>query len=264
LSGALGQQVIVDNRGGVISSETVAHAAPDGYTLLSQPNSFWLLPFMQNVSYDPIKDFVPISLTVTSPNLIAVHPSLPVHNVKELIAFAKARPGKLDFAAGSTGSSSHLAAELFKRMAAIDIVHIPYRGAGPALNDVLGGQVSLLFSNTAAAGPHIKSGRLRGIAVTTSKPSALAPGLPPVASSGLPNYEAAAIYGVFAPAGTPAALVNRLSTEIVHGLNRPEMKDKFFGAGVEVVGSTPDQLGQTVKADMARMGRIIKEGNIHE
>jgi tripartite-type tricarboxylate transporter receptor subunit TctC len=264
ISAPLGQQVIVDNRGGLIASETVAKAAPDGYTLLSQPNSFWLLPYMQNVSYDPVKDFVPISLTVTSPNVIVVHPSLPVKSVKELIAFAKARPGQLNFAAGSTGSSSHLAAELFKMMAGINIVHIPYRGAGPALNDTLGGQVSLLFSNTAAAGPHIKSGRLRGLAVTTAKPSALTPDLPTVASSGLPNYEAAAIYGVFAPAGTPAALVTRLNQEVVKGLNRTDMKEKFFNAGVDVIASSPQQLGTTMKADMARLGKVIKDANIHE
>ena len=264
ISGSLGQQVIVDNRGGVISSETVAKAPPDGYTLLSQPNSFWLLPFMQNVSYDPIKDFLPVSLTVTSPNVIVVHPSLPVKSVKELIAFAKARPGQLNFAAGSTGSSSHLAAELFKMMAGINIVYIPYRGAGPALNDTLGGQVSLLFSNTAAAGPHIKSGRLRGLAVTSAKPSALAPGLPTAASSGLPGYEAAAIYGVFAPAGTPATLVTRLNQEIVRALNRPDVKEKFFNAGVEVVASSPEQLATIMKSDMVRLGKVIRDAGMSQ
>ena len=264
ISGSLGQQVIVDNRGGVISSETVAKAPPDGYTLLSQPNSFWLLPFMQNVSYDPVRDFLPVSLTVTSPNVIVVHPSLPVKSVKELIAFAKARPGQLNFAAGSTGSSSHLAAELFKMMAGINIVYIPYRGAGPALNDTLGGQVSLLFSNTAAAGPHIKSGRLRGLAVTSAKPSALAPGLPTAASSGLPGYEAAAIYGVFAPAGTPATLVTRLNQEIVRALNRPDVKEKFFNAGVEVVASSPEQLATIMKSDMVRLGKVIKDAGISQ
>ena len=264
ISGSLGQQVIVDNRGGVISSETVAKAPPDGYTLLSQPNSFWLLPFMQKVSYDPVRDFLPVSLTVTSPNVIVVHPSLPVKSVKELIAFAKARPGQLNFAAGSTGSSSHLAAELFKMMAGINIVYIPYRGAGPALNDTLGGQVSLLFSNTAAAGPHIKSGRLRGLAVTSAKPSALAPGLPTAASSGLPGYEAAAIYGVFAPAGTPATLVTRLNQEIVRALNRPDVKEKFFNAGVEVVASSPEQLATIMKSDMVRLGKVIKDAGISQ
>lgn len=264
VSASLGQQMIVDNRGGVISSETVAKAVPDGYTLLSQPNSFWLLPFMQNVSYDPVKDFVPVALTVNSPNLIVVHPSLPVKSVKELIAFAKAHPGQLNFAAGSNGSSSHLAAELFKRMAAIDIVHISYRGAGPALNDTLGGQVSLLFTNTAAAGPHIKTGRLRALAITSAKPSALAPGLPTVASAGLPGYEAAAIYGVFAPAGTPAAIVSRLNQEIVRALNRPDVREKFFNAGVEVIGGSAEQLGVAMKEDMARLGKLIKEAGIHE
>ena len=264
ISGSLGQQVIVDNRGGVISSETVAKAPPDGYTLLSQPNSFWLLPFMQKVSYDPVRDFLPVSLTVTSPNVIVVHPSLPVKSVKEFIAFAKARPGQLNFAAGSTGSSSHLAAELFKMMAGINIVYIPYRCAGPALNDTLGGQVSLLFSNTAAAGPHIKSGRLRGLAVTSAKPSALAPGLPTAASSGLPGYEAAAIYGVFAPAGTPATLVTRLNQEIVRALNRPDVKEKFFNAGVEVVASSPEQLATIMKSDMVRLGKVIKDAGISQ
>ena len=261
---SLGQQVLIDNRGGILSTEQVAKAPPDGYTLLSQANSFWLLPFMQKVSYDPVRDFSPITLTVTSPNVIGVHPSLPVRSVKELIAFAKVRPGQINFAGSSPGSASHLAAELFKYSAGVDIVFIPYRGTGPALNDTLSGQVSLLFSNTATVLPHIKSGRLRGLAVTSAKPSALAPGLPTAASSGLPGYEASAIYSMFAPAGTPAATIARLNQEIVRALNRNDLKEKMFNVGVEVVGSSPEQLAVTMKADMARLGKVIKDAGIHE
>ncbi len=262
ISGPLGQPVIVDNRGGILSSEAVAKAPPDGYVLLSLPNNFWLLPFMQNVSYDPVKDFLPITLTVRAPNVIVVHPSLPVRSVQELIAFAKTNPGQLNFAAGSTGSSSHLAAELFRFTVGIKIVHIPYKGAGPALNDTISGQVHLLFSNTAATGPHVKSGRIRALAVTTAQPSALAPGLPTVAAAGLPGYEAAALYGMFAPAGTPATVITRLNQETVRALARSEVKERFFNAGVETVGTTPEQLAAIMKSEMVRMGKVIKESGI--
>jgi tripartite-type tricarboxylate transporter receptor subunit TctC len=197
LSGPLGQQVIVENRsGGAIAIELAARAQPDGYTLLMYSNGLWTLPFIQKVRYDPVNDFVPITLAVRGANILAVHPSLPVRSVKELIALARARPGELNYASGNAGSSPHLAGEMFKTMAGLDMVRINYKGSGPAVTALMGGQVQLMFPTSGSALPHIRSGRLRGLAVTTAEPSALAPGLPTMAASGLPGYEANTPYGV--------------------------------------------------------------------
>jgi tripartite-type tricarboxylate transporter receptor subunit TctC len=263
LSANLGQQVIIDNRGGgIIPVETVAKAAPDGYTILVFGNSLWLAPFLREVPWDPIRDFAPVTLAVNTPNMLVVHPSLPVKDVRSLIAFAKTRPGQLNYGSASTGSQNHLAAELFKHMAGVDIVRIPYKGAAIALSDLIGGQVQLMFPTATAASSYLKSGRLRALAVTSAQPSALAPGLPTVAASGLPGYEAVSIYAVFAPAKTPAAIVNRLNRETVRVLNTPEVKDKFFSVGVEVVASTPEAFAAAIKAEMSTMGKLIKDAGI--
>ena len=172
ISGSLGQPVVIDNRGSILGIELVAQARPDGYTLLFTSNVFWLLPLMQNVSYDPLRDFSPIALPVTSPNVVVSHPSLPVRSIRELIAFARARPGELNFAGGSTGSASHLAGEMFKVMAKVNMVFVPHKGAGPALNGTIAGHVQLLFSNLAAARHHVKAGRLRALAMTSAQTSA--------------------------------------------------------------------------------------------
>ncbi|MBI3043737.1 MAG: tripartite tricarboxylate transporter substrate binding protein [Betaproteobacteria bacterium] len=217
LSARLGQQVLVDNRpSGVIPGDVVSRAQPDGYTLLVTTGILWILPFMQKVPFDPVKDFLPITIAVTNPNVLVVHPSLPVKSVKELIALAKAKPGELDYASGATGSSSHLAAELFK-----------------------------------------------ALAITSAKPSALLPGLPPIAAAGLPGYEANALFGIFAPAGTPAAIVNRLNQEVVRVLNSPDVKERFFKTGMEVVGSSPEEFAAAIRSDMARMGKVLKAAGIH-
>ena len=265
LSSRLGQQAVVENRGGsaTIPVETVAKAPPDGYTLLLYSNSMWTLPLIQSVPYDPVRNFVPITLAVSTPNVLVVHPSVPVKSVKELIAFSKSKPGQLNYASTVTGTSSHLSGELFKAMAGVDIVRVNYKGAGPALNDLLAGQVQMMFAAAASAVPHLKSERLRGLAITSRQPSALAPGLPTLAASGLPEYEAVTIYAMFAPAGTPSALVNRLSQEVVQYLSRTDIKEKFFNIGVETVGSSPEQLGTTVKSEMTRLGKLIKDAGIH-
>jgi len=193
-----------------------------------------------------------------------IHPTLPAKSVKELIALAKARPGALNYAAGGSGSSGHLAAELFKSMAKVDIVRIPYKGQGPATNDLVAGQVQLTFATGGSVTGYLKSGRLRPLGVTTSEPSALFPGIPTIAASGVPGYEAAQISGLFAPAKTSPAIITRLNQEVVRFLNRPEIKEKMFATGVEVVASTPDAFAARVKGEIARMGKIIREQNIRD
>lgn len=263
ISAPLGQPVIVDNRAGTVAVEAVAKAPPDGYTLLFFGPTAWLAPFLlDTVPYDPVKDLSPITLAVTSPNTLVVHPSMPVKSVKELIALAKARPGELNYASGAAGSSNHLAAELFKAMAGVNIVRVAYKGVPLALNAVIGGQVEMSFPDAGTGSPHVKSGRIRALAVTSAKPSALAPGLPTLAGSGLPGYEAQLILGMFAPAGTPAALINRLNQEIVRVLNSADVKERLFNAGMETVGRPPEQFAATIKTEMAKWGKLIKDAGI--
>lgn len=268
LSAEWGQQVVVDNRGtagGVIAAEIVAKAPQDGYTLLHYGSNIWLLPFLRkSVPYDPVRDFATVALTTRAPNVIVVHPSLAVKSVADLIALAKARPGTLGYASGGTGSTPHMAAELFKAMAGVEIVRIPYKGGGPALNDLLGGQVPLMFPVIAAAMPHVRSGRLRALAVTSAQPTELAPGLPTVASAGLPGYESVSIQGLFAPAGTAPALIRALYRQVTRSLHTEKLKEKLFSMGIESVGGTPDALAATVKSEMSRLGKIIRDAGIRD
>jgi tripartite-type tricarboxylate transporter receptor subunit TctC len=264
ISGVLGQPVIVENRAGMIGGETVAKAPPDGYTLICNGGGLWLAPFVRDkVPYDPVRDFSPITLTHRAPVLIVVHPSLPVKSIKELIALAKASPGVLDFSVGSIGSSPHLAAELFKSMANIDMVRIPYKGGGAAaIIALISGEVHLSFASAASVAPHVKSGRLRALAVTSAEPSALAPGLPTVAASGLPGYELEVTTGLFAPAKTPEVIINRLNQEIVRFLNTAAAKEKSLSAGAEAAGTSPEEFAAYIKAEMTRMGKVIKDAGI--
>ena len=263
ISTPLGQPVVVDNRGsGILGMELVAQARPDGYTLLLTSNVFWLLPLLQKVSYDPLQDFVPIALPVTSPNVIVCHPSLPVKSIRDLVTLARARPGDLNFAGGSTGSASHLAGEMFKLSAKVNMVFVPYKGAGPALNDTIAGHVHVLFSNLAASGPHVKAGRLRALAVTSAQPSALAPELPTVAAAGLPGYESEAIYGLFGPAHTAPAIVQRLNQEVVKALQRAEVRERFTAVGSQVIAGSPTELGSRVASEMKRMSKVIAQAGI--
>lgn len=263
LTGSLGQQVIVENRpSGVIPGEVVSKSAPNGYTLLLYNNALWTSPLIQRTPYDPIKDFSPITTVAIGPNVLVVNPFLPVKSVADLIALAKSRPGELNYASSGTGASNHLAAELFKTMAGIDIVRIGYKGASRGLTDLIAGQVQVMFPTAGAAAPHIKTGRVRALAVTGARRSVLAPELPTMAASGLPGYESTAMYGMFAPAGTPVAIVNRLHDEIVRVLNAAEVKRKFFGVGMETVGDSPEQLASTIKSEMARVGKVIKAAGI--
>ena len=258
LTERLNQQVVVDNRGGTnVAPMTVAKSAPDGYTLLVHNNTVWIAPLLDNVPYDHTQELWPITMTARSPNILVVHPSLGVSSVKELIALAKSSPGKIDYASGPVGASNHIAAEVFKAMAGVDLTRIGYRGGGPALNDVLTGQVKVMFATTGSVTSHIQSGRIRALAVTSLEPSPLAPGLPSGAASGVPGYSSEAIYGFWAPSKTPATIMARLNQETLRVLNQPEVKERFLKSGVEVVGSTPQQFAAAIKSEHARLAKVF-------
>jgi tripartite-type tricarboxylate transporter receptor subunit TctC len=263
LTERLKQQVIVDNRGGTnVAMLTVAKATPDGYTLLVHNNTVWIAPLLDNVPYDYEKELWPITLTSRSPNILVVHPSLPVGSVKELIALAKSNPGKVDYASGPIGASNHVAAELFKSMVGVDLVRIGYKGGGPALNDVLAGQVKVMFATAGSVIAHVQAGKLKGLAVTSLEPSPLVPGLPALAASGVPGYSSEAIYGFWAPGKTPAAIMKRLHQEAVAVLNQPDTKERFFRSGVETVGSTPEQFAAEIKAENRRLAKVLQSAGI--
>jgi tripartite-type tricarboxylate transporter receptor subunit TctC len=262
LSNALGQPVVIDNRPGIVAIESAMKSPPDGHTLMVQGPGFWVGPFLEKVSYDPIRDFVSIALLNVSPNVVVTHPSLPVKSVRDLIVLAKAYPGELNYSVTSIGGSSHLAAELLKSMAGVNIVRVPYSSLGAAITSVLGGETSLTFGTSAQVAAHIGSGRLHALAVTSAQPSDLFPGLPTVASSGLPGYEAVAITGLFAPAGVANAIVTRLNQEAVRLLNTRDVKDRIFSSGGEVRSTTPQQFGAMVAADMQKWGKLIRDAGI--
>jgi tripartite-type tricarboxylate transporter receptor subunit TctC len=263
LSAALGQQFIVDNRGGTnVAPQTVAKGTPDGYTILVHNNTVWIAPLIEKVPYDHFVELTPITLTARAPNILVVHPSMAVNSVKDLISAAKAAPGDINYASGPLGASNHVAAELFKSMAGVNLVRIGYKGGGPALNDLVAGQVKVMFATAGSVSGFVKSGKLRGIAVTSAEPTALVPGLPTVAASGVPGYAAEAIYGMWAPAKTPAAIVARLHQETVKYLTAPETKERFFSSGVEVVASTPSEFATAIKAESTRLAKVVKATSI--
>jgi tripartite-type tricarboxylate transporter receptor subunit TctC len=261
LTTSLGQRFIVDNRG-IVAAEIAKNSNPDGYTLLVYGANIWLLPFLRNnVPWDPLRDFAPVTIAVQLPNVLVVHPTMPVKSVRELVDYAKARPGKIDYAAGTLGVSPHLAAELFKAMAGLDIVRVPYKGGGPALNGLIAGETQMMFPNVGSVMSHMKSGRVRALGVSSAKPTALAPGLPTIASV-VPGYEFAAVICVYAPAKTPAAIINLLNRESVRVLNMPETKERLFNGGNEVVANSPQEFTAYMKADMQKMGKVIKDAGI--
>ena len=263
ISGPLGQPVIVENRAtGILSADFVAKAPPDGYTLQVAGGAVWISTLLQKTTYDPIRDFAPITLIERTVNIVVVHPSLPAKSVKELIAIAKARPGELNFGSSAVGGASHLAGELFKALARINIVHIPYKGNAATVTALLNGEIQLNFSSAGTAAPYTKSGRLRALAVTSAQPSPLAPGLPSVAASGLPGYEAVAMTGMFAPVKTPVEIINRLNQEIVRFLKRTDVKEQYLNRGVEAVGSSPEEFGAAVKSEIVSTAKVIKDAGI--
>jgi len=264
ISGPLGQPVIVENRPSVtIAAEVVSKAPPDGHTLLVTGPNLWILPLMDSkTSYDPIRDFSAITLATRSPSIMVVTPALPVKTVKELIALATARPGDLNYATGSSGSASHLAAELFLAQAKVKITRVNYKSAAAGLIDLVSGQVQVMFPVAASVAPHVKSGRLRALAVTTREPSALVPGTPTMSAAGLPGYEAVSLGGIFAPAHVSDSIINRLNLEMVRVLTSADTRDKFLNNGVESVGSTPDALVAAVKSEMSAIGKLIRDAGI--
>ena len=263
IGGAMGQPLIVDNRGnGALAADAASKAAPDGYTLLIAGGTLWVTPLLQKTSYDMANDFAPISLIERTVFIVAVHPSVPARSVRELIALAHARPGELNYGSGGVGSAIHLSGELFKSMAAINIVSVPYKGNGPVITALVSGEIQIAIIDSGLLMPYIKSGRLRALAVTSSEPSALAPGLPVVAASGVPGYTAGGMTSMWAPAKTPAAIIARLNQEIVRFLGRPDVKERFLTAGVEVIASSPEQLWTTMKSEVAVMGKVIRSAGI--
>ena len=263
ISGPLGQPVIVDNRGsGVLAPEIVYKAPPDGYTLLVAGANLWLYTLLQKAPYDAVQDFSPISLIERTTNVIVVQPSVAAKSVTELIALAKAKPGALNYGSSGVGGTSHLSMELFKSMAGVNLVHVPYKGTAAAITALIAGEVQLAVFDVGLVAPHLKSGKLRGLAVTSPEPSALAPGLPTVTASGLPGYEAGGVNSIFAPAKTPGAVINRLNQEIVRLLGRADVKERFLSAGVETVGGTPEALANKVRSEIAKMSKVIKDAGI--
>ncbi|MBS0336527.1 MAG: tripartite tricarboxylate transporter substrate binding protein [Proteobacteria bacterium] len=263
LSEGLGQSVVIDNRPGAgtaIGAEATAKAAPDGYTImLGTVSSHAINPALTpGLKYDPVKDFAPVSLVASIPFVLLVHPSLPARSVQELIALAKAKPGSLNFSSAGSGTSNHLAGELFKSMTHTFMVHIPYRGSAPALTDLLAGQVQLMFDLVLTAQPHVKSGAARALAVTSLTRSAALPNVPTVAESGVPGYEVSAWFGLFAPAGTPAGVVAALNAETVKAMRAPDLRERLASQGADAASSTPEEFAAYVKDELGKWTRVIK------
>lgn len=266
LSQSLGQSFVVENRSGAAGTIAVAYVAQlpaDGYTLLSVASDFSAYPALYpNVPYDPIKNFAPVSLVSYAPFMLVVHPSVPAKTVKDVIALAKKRPRALDAASAGMGSSGHLAGELFQSMAGIKLTHIPYKGSGPALTDLMAGNVHLLFSSIISSVNQVKSGKLRALGVTSAKRSTAMPDIPTISESGVAGYEATNWYGWLAPAGTPAAIIRKLSAEIVSMLKLPDVASRLAAEGGEPIGSTPEQFTDHLTAEIARKRRLIKDAGV--
>jgi tripartite-type tricarboxylate transporter receptor subunit TctC len=256
----LGQRFIVDNRGG-FAAEVVAKAPPDGYTLLFYGPAAWTQHLFRDIDFDPVRDLAPITMAMSSPIVLVVHPSVPVRSVKELIALAKAKPGQLNYASGTPGATPYLAGELFKYMAGVNIVRIAYKGTGPSMLGLLGGEVELMFPGAGSVWTHVEQGRLRALGVASAAPSPLTPGLRPIAET-VPGYESTSHIAFFAPAGTPKPIIDRLNAEIVKAVNREDIKQLLFKGGVEPVGSTAKWLGDYVAMDVDRIRKMLAAMNV--
>ena len=257
------QPVIVDNKpgaGGNIGADAVAKSAPDGYTILMGAVATHAInpTLYASIPYDPVKDFIPVTQVASTPNVLVVNPSVPANNVREFIAYAKANPGKLNFGSGSTGSAGHLAGELFKTMAGVEMTHVPYKGAAPAMNDLVGGRIQLMFDNLASSLGQVRAGRVKALAVTTAKRTALAPELPTIAESGLPGFDISTWFGIFVAAGTPRDIVDRLHADFTRALAAPEVRERMLSLGAEPVGNRPEEFAAYIRGEADKYARVIK------
>ena len=267
ISPELGQPVVIDNRpgaGGSVGAELAAKAAPDGYTLfLAGVGSHVVNPNLhKKLGYDPLKDFAPITLIASAPSVLVVNPKVPAQNIAEFTAYARAHPGVLNYASNGNGSAAQLAAAMYESMAGVKMVHVPYKGIAPAMTDLMGGEVQLMFGTVVALVPHIQAGKLRALAVTGKKRSALLPEIPTLRESGLPEYEAGSWYGIEAPAGTPRPIIDQLNAAMVKALKQPEVARRLALDGAEVIGSTPEEFGAHIKAELERVGHVVRAAGI--
>lgn len=261
----LGKQVVVDNRsgaGGVIGTEIAANSPPDGYTLLVISIAHSVNPWLYRLNYDPLKSFTPVGILASGPNVLAVNPALPVNSVKELVALAKQKPGDIQYASAGVGSFQHLGGELFKLEAGVDMLHVPFKGGGPAMIDVIGGHTKLLFSSLVQTTPHIKSGKLKALATGGAKRSPVLPDVPTVNEAGVPTYEAVNWWGIVAPAGTPQPIIEKVHKELTAVQASPEVQKQFSSEGAEIVQMSPAEFGAFMEKEMKKWERVVKEGNI--
>ncbi len=264
LSESMGQPVIIENRAGgsgIIGTEVAAKSPPDGYTLLSGNNATFgaNVSLFKKLPYDPIKDFAPVVLVATQPNILVVHPSLPVKSVKELIAFAKARPGQLNYAGTGLGAAANMSAELFKSMTGTRLVGISYKSAAPALTELIAGQTQLMFATSLSVMTHIQSGRVRALGVTTARRAGAMPDLPTIAEAGVPGFEASTWHGVLVPAGTPATIIEKLNAEINRALQLPDVRERLAALGAEIIGGTPKEFADHVQREIPKWAKVIKD-----
>ena len=266
MTASLGQPVVTENRGGAggnVGAEAAARSAPDGYTIvLVAPSLAISTSLYSKLSYDPVKDFAPISLVAKVPNVMVTHPSVPVGTLAEFIRLAKTKPGEMNFGSGGSGTSNHLAGDLFNIVAGVKLVHVPYKGVNLAMNDVLSGQIHLVVIGVPAAAPHIKAGKLRALALVAPQRAAALPEVPTVAEAGLPNFEVTTWYGILAPAGTPKTIVTRLNAELVKTMHSPDLKERLAAMATDPATSTPEEFADYIKREIAKWGEVVREAGL--